>query len=129
VSNDWKSDLITRYAPWLDELGYGIECRDGWRDLVETTLAEIARSVGPPAECPELRLTRVRRKFGWLVCQHQGLLGDRSLAVDRVLARALARSSETCELCGKPGRQRDEDVVRDYWTVECDECRAGGNDG
>jgi hypothetical protein len=123
---DWTQRLRERYAPWLDDLSYGIECRDGWRSLIEATLESLIAAVGSPAECTDLRLTRIRQKFGWLVCQHEGLLGEQALAVDRVLARALACSSEACEVCGRPGRQREEDVAEDLWVVLCDECREGG---
>jgi hypothetical protein len=129
VSVDWRYVLRKRSDPWLSELHYGIECRNGWENLVAETLDEIAQAVGDPSACPELRIVRLRQKFGWLICQHRGLVGDQAAAVEAVLAAAMTRSTAVCEHCGRPGRQRDEDVAQDYWTVECDECRAGGGDG
>lgn len=120
---DWRQKLVARYAPWFDELGYGVECRSGWRSLIEATLESLTLAIGSPKQRPDLRVTRLRQKFGSLVVQHEGLIGEEALSVDHALARALAQSLRTCEVCGKPGRQRDEDVAEDLWVVMCDECR------
>lgn len=117
----WKDNLRQEWAPWLDELTYGIEVKPGWQVLIEETMQEIAHAVGGPQTCSKLKITRLREKFGGLTCQISGVPDDRRSAVDAILREAMEKSLRTCEWCGRPGRQRDADVVQDYWTVECDE--------
>jgi len=117
----WRAELRDRYEPWFDELAYGFEFKDGWRTLVEHTIEQIAVVVGGPQACPDIRITRLREKFGSLTCQIRNLPDDRRRAVDAVLRAAMEKSLQTCEWCGRPGRQRDDFVAQDYWTVECDE--------
>jgi len=44
--SDWTQLLRENYAPWLDDLTYGVECPDGWRSLIEATLESLVAAVG-----------------------------------------------------------------------------------
>ena len=103
----WKQALRQQYAPWFDDLVYGIEVKDGWRAILVEAMEGIARAVGGPQTCPDLRLTRLRQDFGALSCQIQGLPDGRRGAVNRVIQMASDRSLRTCEWCGSPGSVRE----------------------
>lgn len=115
----WRGYLRARYSPWFRELTYGIDVRDGWRELVEETLERIAQAVGGLDECPELRIKRLREKFGALTMQIDGIPDDRLAAVRDVIGTAMERSLYTCEICGRPGQQGD--VEQDDWRVRCED--------
>src|SRR5690606_14970072 len=103
----WKQVLRQQYAPWFDDLVYGFEIKDGWRAILIEAMDGIARAVGGPRTCPDLRLTRLRQEFGALSCQIQGLPDERRDAVNRVIQMASERSLRTCEWCGSPGAVRE----------------------
>lgn len=102
----WKEALRQQYAPWFDDLVYGFEFKEGWRQLVTEAMEGLVQAVGGPQSCPNLRITRLRQERGRLSLQTKGLAGERREAADTVFRVAAERSLRTCERCGSPGTLR-----------------------
>lgn len=114
--------LYSRSAGVLRE--YGIECEDGWFDIIdelsaklEAELVALSESGAADSELP--RPTEIKNVNGTLrVCM------DRPTASMRAaIEAALQESASTCELCGNLGMLRQGSLLR----VRCDECEAHRN--
>lgn len=103
---------------------FGIECGDGWYDILDTLCESIQRYVDSAIEMGELRkeneknyqveAVQIKEKFGGLRFYTSG----NDDIVEGMIHLAEIWALKTCEYCGKPGKMRD-----DGWLVTlCDEC-------
>mgnify|MGYP001592754893 CR=1 FL=1 len=87
---------------------WGIDCGDGWYELIDKTCAEIM------AVCPEAQMEQVKEKFGGLRLY---LLGND--AATKIAWDACPKSLKICETCGKSGKTTTEGWIR----TECKKCQ------
>lgn len=113
-NSDWHDDIWNRHAGFFDRsapFASGIwSLPDGWRETVETMLDRIAADDHRP-----VRFESIRRHQGEMTVAYSDAGPAPDPLVADAIARASARASCTCEVCGKAGsRQRtgDETVVR-----------------
>jgi len=114
----WREALRTEYGPWFDDLSWGFQVGDGWRDVVRDLTQEIADIVGGPDRAPALRVTQVKEKFGGLRFYLLALPVAHCTAIDAAIERAEERSSRTCETCGAGGKLRES--AGGWWHTACD---------
>ncbi len=92
-------------GPAVSSMCWGIECDDGWNDLIADCVREIealSRTRGIA-----VRGLQIKEKFAGLRIYYQvEPSSERSIRdeVDRIIAVATKRAAETCEICGGPGR-------------------------
>ena len=116
---------------------FGLECGDGWFDLIDVLCGQLENShfnavrrwerefaeasaddngmVSVPVEPRVPRAVQVKEKFG-------GLRFYVDLATDADYARIHAIESMSyriCETCGCPGRNQQ---VNNWWLTSCDAC-------
>src|SRR3546814_4486835 len=60
----WREALRADFAPWFDDLHFGLACGDGWRAILRDLTTAIAQIVGGPDREPGLRVTPVKEKNG-----------------------------------------------------------------
>ena len=113
----WRETLRADFAPWLDDILWGFDCGDGWQAIVRALLEDIARLIGGPDRYPGLRVTTVKQKHGTLRVYLLATPREHSRAIDAAIARAEAKSTCTCETCGKPGRLRQS--RGGWWHTAC----------
>jgi len=111
-SERWQSALMVKYPALFSREfdGKQVLCEspsvgDGWRDLVETAIARIAKIVdGEPSA--SLTIEDVKSKYGTIRIYYNSTnLSEASItAVDEAINLAEARSACTCETCGEEGR-------------------------
>lgn len=78
-------------------MGRGIECEDGWFDIIDAFCAKVQTQV--KYGMPPVTLKQVKQKFGTLIIYFAG--GD---AMTRGMAyMAEAMSEKICEVCGEYG--------------------------
>lgn len=115
--NDLIQDgLRARYPEILASLADGIQCDDGWLDLIEALFDEITRhcmSVGIPLP----RARQVKEKTGSLRCY----LSSKDDFIAGLVQIAEEISGRICEVCGKAGLM---DVQDNTVQVRC--LRHGG---
>src|SRR3546814_21027466 len=75
-SGTWREQLRKDYAPWFEELYFGFQCGEGWRDIIVALPAEIAGCVGGPEGTPGLGGVQVKEKFGGLRYNGRGASGQ-----------------------------------------------------
>ena len=75
----------------------GIECDDGWYQLIDNTLAGIS------VICPEASVEQIKQKFGGLRCYTTGNLE----LLDWFRDGMGALSFHICEVCGQYGKLRN----------------------
>ncbi len=95
------------------ELPFGIECGDGWFDILDQlscTLEDIARDTPKNSEQYPFA-TQVKSKFAFLCWYGENLTDEMAAAIEE----ASQRSNVTCEICGKPGAV----VQKKRWYVVC----------
>jgi hypothetical protein len=97
-------------------MAFGFEIGDGWipimRELCEKIQAEIDSD---PEAYKDLEFTQVKEKWGGL----RVYLNYYYPKIEELVDDAEAKSFETCEVCGKPGKLRED---RSWIVTLCDEC-------
>lgn len=96
-------------------MAFGLECNDGWHDLIDRNCALIVRAD------PNAELFQLKEKLGGLRMYFKGTTDE---ALD--IAEEAERESFTiCETCGKSGKLRDygwlKTLCEDCWNKLCDE--------
>ncbi len=101
---DKIADLADRY-PHLTfgNLRFGIECGDGWADIIHAFLATAEQVTA--ASGGTLHLLQVKEKMGGLrICYRMADPAQRDwMGIDEVYYLAEARSFHVCEHCGRRG--------------------------
>lgn len=115
-----------------DLLVFGFECSDGWFQIIwdlciDLEKMDIENQKTIPADVKaksileygynvhELKVVQVKEKFGTLRFYTQGSTDE----MWRRIQESEKMSSETCEICGKPGK-----ILNDGWvSVRCNKCR------
>ncbi len=92
-----KKDL----GPEKSNMCFGFECGDGWFSLLEDLCNKIDLYLkDKPNMKKEFMVNQVKEKFGTLRF-YVTIYDDQ---IERYIEEAEARSAETCEVCGKPGK-------------------------
>ena len=97
--------------------GFGIECGDGWYDLLDKLCTEIEKHLDKnPESKDDFSISQIKDKFGGLRFYHNG--GDEE--TERLIDNAEKKSYKICESCGLPAKQYSP-----YgWVVTlCKECK------
>ena len=116
-----EEKLFAKYPILFSEpLPYGIECSDGWYDLIDelsNTFEEINK------EKPYIKASQVKEKFGTLRFYFDYLSKDDDEVLNERIHKALAKaemdSSSICEACSKPG---EIEIVNGWVAVRCLDC-------
>lgn len=91
---------------------WGIECDDGWYDLIDELCAIIQNWNNNKSEIDQITVIQIKEKFGTLRFYYDG--GDNF--IDGSVSFAERISSKICETCGNSGKLR-----HDSWMVTlCD---------
>lgn len=115
MSKDWRIELLARY-PRLFGAGLPEPNRarphvlDGWRELLESTVARIA-AVRDTHDAGEFLITEIYEKYGSLRIDYSANHAHH-VAIDRIeniLTLSEAISERTCETCGSSGRLYEGD--------------------
>ena len=99
---------IAKEGEPLEPIVFGIECEDGWFDLIDRLSQQVV------SLDPEATVVQVKEKFGGLRFYLNG-----SHDAWEASMKAEEESYTICEACGKPGTLRDND--RFYIQTLCDE--------
>jgi len=109
--------LLDKYKSMLELLDFGIECGDGWYDILDTLLSDITKfyQENHPDEIDDFKVLQVKEKYGTLRFYVSGTYDE----VFDMIDWAELESENTCEKCGKPGILRCDN----YWYyTACDDC-------
>ena len=102
-------------------MGRGIECEDGWFDLIDSLCYTIQWWIAN-CEMPPVRIVQVKEKSGTLRFYFRG--GNDITRGMKAMAETM--SASLCETCGSPGRLRNE---LKYKQTLCDFHRQCGSTG
>jgi hypothetical protein len=103
--NPWSDKLD---KPFLPIEGFGIECGDGWFDLLDDLSNKIeGLKLG-------IQATQVKEKYGTL----RFYTNFYNEQVEEYIQEAERKSEYTCEVCGKPGAL----IAEGWWKVRCPNC-------
>jgi hypothetical protein len=123
MRTELEQRLVERWPTWFNTGGdirctamaRGFEHGDGWFDILwrlceelEPLVTEIERAGGPKFE-----VLQVKEKLGGL----RIYVNRHSDAIERCLGIAADESFRTCEVCGQPGKPREESWIKTL----CDE--------
>jgi hypothetical protein len=118
-----EQSLVERWPTWFNTKGdiretlmpFGFAHGDGWFDLLrrlcehlEPVAADAERETGHP-----FQIVQAKEKFGALRF-YPNYSND---AIAALIGSAEIESTQTCEICGKPGVRRDVGSIR----TRCDE--------
>lgn len=100
---------------------WGIECGDGWYDLLDDMCGKIMEHINSTDEkgIGEISFVQVKEKWGGLRV-YVNFADDE---IYNIINEAEAKSESTCEACGKPGTLSEEGWI----TCLCKECREKNN--
>ena len=101
--------LINKYPKLLGDLAFGIECGDGWFDLINTLCEDIIR-VDPNAIA-----TQVKEKFG--ILRFDAIAYEDE--VFDLIDKAEDASEVICEECGAPGKLEG----KMWFKTICEKCK------
>jgi hypothetical protein len=123
MRKELEQRLVERWPTWFNTEGdirdtamaRGFEHDDGWFDLLwrlcedlELLVTEFEQETGSQFE-----VLQVKEKFGGL----RFYVNHKSDAIRQRIEAAIEASFHTCEVCGQPGRLREERSIRTL----CDE--------
>lgn len=89
---------------------FGIECGDGWYDLLDRTCEALSKIEPVPVA------EQIKEKYGGL----RFYVGSATDEQFQIIDAAETESYEICERCGAPGRPRGKGWI----TTLCDECNS-----
>jgi len=89
-------------------MAWGMECRDGWHDLIEKMMEEISA-----LKLEGFYFTQIKEKFGTL----RVYTNYYNEEVEAIIQKYEDISAVTCEVCGKPGTINDGGWLQ----VRCEE--------
>lgn len=90
-----------RTDPQTCAMGWGLQCGDGWFDLIDT-LCERLQQEAEHSNAPHVIAMQVKQKWGRLRFAVESATERQQAMID--MAEAL--SARLCEQCGKPGRMQ-----------------------
>jgi hypothetical protein len=132
MRKELEQKLVERWPQWFDTEGDirhtampdGFTHDDGWFGI----LWRLCEDLEPLIAGHEFEVLQVKEKFGGLrfYVRLDGLrLSHADDAISRRIGAAVEESFHTCEICGQPGKLRE-----DYWiTTVCDEHDASARAG
>jgi hypothetical protein len=104
-----------KHGKMFNPIAFGFECGDGWADLlvelcerIQTRLNEMPREVAN-----RIVAVQVKEKYGSL----RFYISHLDNSIENLIEEAMRKSTETCEVCGKPGSIRGES----WYFAACDE--------
>lgn len=99
-------------------LGWGIECGNGWFELLRQLLIDLEAINNDRTEgIPKAYAEQIKQKFGEL----RFYIAYADDQMDEEIKLATGRSRRTCECCGKPG---ELEAGKTGWlSTLCEECR------
>ena len=110
--------LVERWPTWFDTEGdiketampRGFQHGDGWFDI----LWRLCVDLEPLVAGHEFEVVQVKEKFGGLrfYVRLDGLRLRQDDAIRRRIGAAMEESFHTCEICGQPGKLREERCIR-----------------
>ena len=116
------SHLYRRYRRPTTETSMcmGFQCGDGWFSLIYDLSKKIDAQLKEKSEefAKQFAVEQVKEKFGTLTYSASG----GSKIISQLIREARARSSKTCEACGKPGKLSRKKGFRQE--TLCDFCDA-----
>jgi hypothetical protein len=133
MSPDKSNQLIEIYPELFSNIDprkpiylFGIECGDGWFELLKELIIEL-KAICKKFDlvmCPDifgnehipLKVIQIKEKYGTL----RFYMNWSTQEMDDAIDRAEVKSAVTCEMCGKPGELRQDH----YWVyVSCEGCK------
>jgi hypothetical protein len=126
-----EQKIVARWTDWFHMHGdlrrtlmpYGLQCGDGWFDLVwrlcerlEPVVSEL-NEVLPDDD--RFEVLEVKQKMGTL----RFYVSHHSAAIDAEIEATRLESLRTCEYCGRPGSLRNTDG---WLATLCGECLQAG---
>ena len=109
-------ELISKYR-FLDGLTWGIECGDGWYNILDGLFDRIQRwyEVNAPEDLADFLIVQVKEKYGSLRVYVSGTFPE----VFDMIDAAESASQCICENCGNAGTMRND---HGWYLVSCDKC-------
>jgi hypothetical protein len=123
MRKELEQRLVERYPTWFNTGGdvrytampWGFAHDDGWFDILwrlcgdlEPLVAQLEQEIG----C-QFEVLQVKEKFGGL----RFYVNHKNDAIRQRIEAAIQESLHTCEVCGQPGRLREDDWIKTL----CDE--------
>jgi hypothetical protein len=125
MNDKLQKDLCTEYPkifsitdPNISVARFGIECDDGWYDLIEAMCHEIQSDINYKLNnqipITQVVATQIKEKFGGLNFYYEG--GDDF--TDGIVTLAENLSYKICETCGNKGETKGKHWLK----TTCDAC-------
>ncbi len=97
------ADVLTGAEAVSPITEWGIECRPGWKKIVERLCVELEALIHaiPEAERKDYRMTQCKQKFGTL----RLYMSKYTEAMTKKIDAAELESTSVCEACGGPDRE------------------------
>lgn len=124
---DLQEKLIKKYPSLFIQVNHpmtntcmcwGIECGDGWYDLIDRTCAKIMAV--DPDKNKNVSFCQIKEKFGGL----RLYLDNADNAAFEICCSAEQESYTICELCGKAGKHNNDSS---WISTLCNKCRMTKN--
>jgi len=122
MTNNLQETLFNKYPKLFREkdlppsqtcMCWGIECGDGWFNIIDVLCEEINRHC--EGNDMDVIITQVKEKYGGLRFYYNG--GDNT--VDDLVSFAESLSERTCEICGSSGKLGQ---TNGWYRTTCEGC-------
>ena len=103
---------------------YGIQCSEGWYDLLHNLCAEITDAYADASRTIDMENLRIKEEFGRLCFYYkfaENHNSDFERKISDIVYKYCRESFYTCEECGARGERRSDEETMWQRTL-CDDC-------
>ena len=100
----------------MPSICYGLECGDGWYDLIYTLCSQITNYLKWNKKDDKVQVVQVKEKFGGLRFYTNGVPEE----VSGMISMAEAMSYKICEVCGNKSKTNS---IGGWYETTCEEHR------
>ena len=113
MSPELQERIIALKPEWFRNLINGVECRDGWYDLLVDLIGKLLKlEEEEPDTFESFAVVQIKQKFGELRFYVEGDPENGMRRIHSLIGAYEYRSLSICEICGKPAKVQTMNYIQ-----------------
>lgn len=107
MSPELQEKIFALKPEWFEDLQYGVECGDGWFDLIrDLTVKLLALEEEEPNNFTHFKVSQIKQKLGGLRFYIDCSRLEHTYRINALITSHEHKSYDVCEICGKEAKVR-----------------------